>query len=446
LRAFPEDFLFGTATAAYQIEGAWNEDGRGLSIWDTFSHTPGKTYRGETGDIACDHYHRYLEDVELMKRLSLNAYRFSVSWSRVLPEGRGRPNPKGIDFYNRLVDALLEAGIRPFVTLFHWDLPQALQDMGGFANRQICDAFAEYAALLRDELGDRVKDWITLNEPSVFAFMGHVLGVHAPGIQDPVKAAAVAHHLLLAHGRALDVLKQDGSARVGTTLNLTAVEPASDSEADQEAARWADALQNRTFLDPLFGKGYPEETKQLFPPLPVEEGDLEAIARPLDFLGINYYTRLIAREGASSPFKFNPVPGPGKRTSMGWEVYPAGLTAVLKRVFADYAPPEIYITENGAAFEDPEPDSDGRVRDPERTDYLRDHLGAVLDAIDAGVPVKGYFCWSLMDNFEWSFGYSKRFGLIYVDYPSQRRFVKDSGFFFARIASVRQLEHSTEQS
>lgn len=440
MRSFPENFYWGTATSAYQIEGAVDEDGRGRSIWDTFSHTPGKTFRGETGDVACDHYHRYAEDVSLMRELCLNAYRFSVSWPRVLPEGRGQPNRAGLDFYNRLVDALLAAGIEPFLTLFHWDLPQALQDRGGFASREIVDAFGEYTAVLANELGDRVTHWITLNEPSVFAFMGHVLGVHAPGIQDPVKAAAVAHHQMLAHARAVEVLRGLSSAQIGTTLNLTAVEPASHSEGDLEAARYADALQNRTFLDPLFGQGYPAELAELFPAFPVRDGDLEAIAAPLDFLGINYYTRLIASEGRSSPLRFNPVTGPGKRTEMGWEVYPKGLRDVLVRVHRDYMPQEIYVTENGAAFEDPAPDEKGRVRDPERVEYVRSHLESVLDAIEGGVPVRGFFYWSLLDNFEWSYGYSKRFGLVYVDYPTQSRFVKDSGRLFASVARANAIE------
>lgn len=440
MRSFPENFYWGTATSAYQIEGAVEEDGRGRSIWDTFSHSPGKTFGGDTGDVACDHYHRYAEDVSLMRELSLNAYRFSVSWPRILPEGRGQPNRAGLDFYSRLVDALLAAGIEPFLTLFHWDLPQALQDRGGFASREIVDAFGEYTAVLAEELGDRVKHWITLNEPSVFAFMGHVLGVHAPGIQDPVKAAAVAHHQMLAHARAVEVLRSLPSARVGTTLNLTAVEPASNSEGDLEAARYADALQNRTFLDPLFGRGYPTEVAELFPAFPVRDGDLEAIAAPLDFLGINYYTRLIASEGRNSPLRFNPVMGPGKTTEMGWEVYPKGLRDVLVRVHRDYEPQAIYVTENGAAFDDPSPDYKGRVRDPERVEYIRSHLESVLDAIDEGVPVRGYFYWSLLDNFEWSYGYSKRFGLVYVDYPTQSRFVKDSGRLFANVARANAIE------
>ncbi len=438
MRQFPDGFLWGTATASYQIEGAVEEDGRGKSIWDVFSHTPGKTFQGETGDVACDHYHRYKEDVALMKELNLNAYRFSIAWPRVIPEGRGTVNTKGLDFYSALVDELLAAGIRPFATLFHWDLPQALQDRGGFANREIVEAFAEYVSAVHSRLGDRIKDWITLNEPSVYSFMGHALGVHAPGLIDPPVAAAVAHHLLLAHASAVGVLREDASARIGTTLNLTAVEPASDSAEDLEGARYADALMNRAFLDPLFGRGYPEEIAEVFPPLPVQEDDLAKISAPLDFLGINYYTRQIAKGSPRSPMKFDPVPGSGPKTAMGWEVYPQGLRDVLIRVSKDYSPPMVYITENGAAYDDPAP-TDGVVEDPERLDYIRSHLEATADAIEAGVPVGGYFCWSLMDNFEWSFGYSKRFGIIYVDYPTQRRVVKSSGRFYSEVAASNSL-------
>ncbi|MER3395826.1 MAG: beta-glucosidase [Acidimicrobiia bacterium] len=434
---FPPGFLWGTATAAYQIEGAVKEDGRGESIWDVFSHTPGKTYRGDTGDVACDHYHRFRDDVALMKSLNLNAYRFSVSWPRVIPEGTGPVNQKGLDFYKALVDELIEAEIRPFVTLFHWDLPQALQEKGGFANRDIVGAFENYAAVLKDALGDRVKDWITLNEPSVYSFMGHVLGVHAPGINDP-KAAAVAHHLLLAHGVAARLLKEDPSASVGTTLAITAVEPATQSEQDIKGAKYADALQNRVFLDPLFGRGYPTEMSEVFPPVPIEEGDLETIAAPIDFLGVNYYTRLLASGNDSSPLKFFPIEGPGPKTAMGWEVYPKGLKDVLVRIYREYGEPLLYVTENGAAFDD-KPPKDGKVEDPERLEYIRTHLQAVAEAIADGVRVGGYFCWSLMDNFEWSFGFSKRFGIVYVDYSTQQRIVKASGKFYARVVSENAL-------
>lgn len=435
---FPFDFLWGVATAAYQVEGAWNEDGKGPSIWDTFSHSPGKIERGETGDVACDHYHRYLEDVELMKELNLNAYRFSFSWSRLLPEGRGKVNRKGVDFYDRLIDALLEAEIRPFATLFHWDLPEALEQEQGFRRRGIVDDFAEYAGVLSDNFGDRVKDWITLNEPSVFTFMGHVFGVHAPGLRDPVAAASVAHHLLLAHGAAVHVLRSSPDARVGTTLALTAIEPESESDGDLEAARYADALQNRVFSDPVFGRGYPARALEVIPAPPIEEGDLEAMGPPLDFLGVNYYTRMVVRHAPGAPFKFAPVAQPGPRTTMEWEIYPLGLRNVLISISRDYTPESILVTENGAAFHDPDP-VEGRVEDPDRVEYIESHLRAVLEAREAGVPVDGYFYWTLMDNFEWSFGYRQRFGIVRCDFASQERVIKDSGRYYARVAKSNAL-------
>lgn len=435
---FPDGFLWGTATAAYQIEGAWDEDGKGPSIWDTFSHTPGKIERGETGDVACDHYHRYDEDVAIMKELGQNAYRLSIAWSRVLPGGRGKPNQAGIDFYDRLIDSLLDSGIRPFVTLFHWDLPQALEDEGGFRRRGIVDDFVEYAGLLADRFGDRVSDWITLNEPSVFAFVGHVFGAHAPGLTDSVAASQVAHHLLLAHGRSVPVLRTSESTQVGTTLAITAVEPASDSEEDRKAANYADAIQNRVFIDPVFGRPYPPEALEVVPPPPIEDGDMDAIAAPIDFVGVNYYTRLIAAASDNSPLHFRPISGPGETTEMGWEVYPDGLRNVLVGIADEYSPKRIYVTENGAAFPDPEP-ADGRVADPKRVDYLRSHLSAVHEAIEAGAPVGGYFCWSFSDNFEWSFGFSKRFGIVRCDFETLERTIKDSGRFYAELSKANAI-------
>lgn len=435
---FPDGFLWGTATAAYQIEGAWDEDGKGPSIWDTFSHTPGKIERAETGDVACDHYHRYEEDVAIMRDLNLNAYRFSFSWSRLLPDGRGRVNRAGVDFYNRLIDSLLDAGIRPFATLFHWDLPEALEKEDGFRRRTIVDDFAEYAGVLAENFGDRVKDWITLNEPSVYTFMGHVFGVHAPGKRDPVAAARVAHHLLLAHGAAVPVLRSSQGARVGTTLALTAIEPESDSGGDAEAARYADALQNRIFSDPVFGLGYPNEALELIPEPPIEPGDFEAMAPPIDFLGVNYYTRTVVRHGPNAPFKFIPVAQPGPRTTMEWEIYPDGLRNVLVDVAETYKPKKLYVTENGAAFVDAEPVG-GRLEDPERVAYLESHLKAVSQARDLGAPVEGYFYWTLMDNFEWSFGYRQRFGIVRCDFATQERTVKDSGHFYAQVAKANAL-------
>ncbi|MDP9312368.1 MAG: GH1 family beta-glucosidase [Chloroflexota bacterium] len=439
---FPDDFVWGAATAAYQIEGAVDEDGRGPSIWDTFSHTAGKTNNGDTGDVACDHYHLWQDDVKLMQQLGLQAYRFSISWPRVIPQGFGQPNERGLDFYDNLVDGLLEANITPFVTLYHWDLPQALQDKGGWANRATVDAFVEYADAVVARLGDRVTHWITHNEPQVAAFVGHFEGRHAPGVQDPRVALQVAHHLLLSHGRTVPVLRSArAGAQVGITLNLSPAVPASDSAEDQAAAERLDMAFNRWFLDPLYGQGYPPALAELYGALmpEIEANDLDLIATPTDFLGINYYFPQTVR---AVPFSQHPL-GIGTRspeeeiaagreiTAMGWLVAPEGLTDVLKRVQTDYAPKAIYITENGAAFDDTL--ADGTVNDPRRTAYLRSHFAAAWEALHAGAPLRGYFVWSLLDNFEWAHGYSKRFGIVYVDYPSQTRVLKDSAHFYQRV-------------
>jgi beta-glucosidase len=443
-RRFPPGFLWGAATAAYQIEGAVAADGRGRSIWDTFSHTPGKVHGGETGDVACDHYHRWRDDVGLLADLGLNAYRFSVAWPRVLPHGTGRVNQAGLDFYRRLVDALLDAGITPTLTLYHWDLPQALQDRGGWAERATVDAFAAYARVVGEALGDRVPLWITHNEPSVSTILGHLTGEHAPGLTDPRTAVQAAHHLLLSHGRATEALRAAGAGEVGITVNLFTVEPAGDGDADLAAARQADGVFNRWFLDPVRHGRYPEdlwawfERHGLAPA--VEDGDLEAIRQPLDFLGVNYYTRMVAAADPASRaagnsdglLGFTRVEPAGERTDMGWEVYPDGLAQVLTRLARDYPTPALYVTESGAAFPD-QLDPDGRVRDERRTAYLDAHFRAAAGAVAAGVPLRGYFVWSLMDNFEWAYGYSKRFGLVYVDYPTQRRVVKDSGRFVGEV-------------
>ncbi len=434
---FPKGFVWGAATASYQIEGAWDEDGKGESIWDRFSHTPGKVDNGDTGDAACDHYHRWREDVALMREMGLKAYRFSISWPRVLPEGRGRVNPAGLDFYSRLVDGLLEAGIEPFVTLYHWDLPQRLQDEGGWPERTSAEAFAGYTEAVSRALGDRVKHWITLNEPWVSAFVGYRDGRHAPGHTNLHEALAAAHHLLLAHAQALAVLRGNcPGAALGITLNFTPQEPASPSRADRDAARWIDGYINRWFLDPLAGRGYPADMAQAFAdPLEfVMPGDMETIAAPVDFLGINYYTRNIARSEAVGEEENAPrtVFRGDEITEMDWEVYPEGLYRLLGRLHFGYDFPAIYITENGAAFDD-RPGPDGQVDDPARLAYLRRHLEKVRQAIEIGVPVRGYFAWSLMDNFEWAFGYSKRFGLVYVDYPTQRRILKSSAKWYGQV-------------
>ncbi|MDW8426123.1 MAG: GH1 family beta-glucosidase [Meiothermus sp.] len=426
---FPPDFTWGTATSAYQIEGAVAEDGRGLSIWDTFSHTPGKTHGGDTGDVACDHYHRYLEDIALMKELGVNAYRFSVAWPRVLPEGRGRVNEKGLAFYDRLVDALLAQGIAPWVTLYHWDLPQPLEDQGGWPVRETAYAFAEYADLLTRRLGDRVRHWITLNEPWCSAHLGYFTGVHAPGKQNLALAVQASHHLLLAHGLAVPIIRQNAlGAQVGIALNLSPGHPASPQPADVAAARRFDGFQNRWYLDPLFGFGYPKDILALYDEvaLQVREGDLAVIATPTDFLGVNYYSRAVVQEDSEEPYRFRYVRVGEERTAMDWEVYPEGLLELLVRLWREYRPGAIYITENGAAYLDCTSE-DGEIRDSERVRYLQRHLAQCLVALREGVPLRGYFVWSLLDNFEWAEGYSKRFGLVHVDFATQRRRIKQSG-------------------
>ncbi len=434
---FPTDFVWGAATASYQIEGAWDEDGKGESIWDRFSHTPGKVLDGDTGDVACDHYHRWIDDVALMKELGLDAYRFSISWPRILPSGSGVVNQPGVDFYDNLVDALLEAGIEPYVTLYHWDLPQALQDQGGWPNRMIVDAFVEYTDIVSRTLGDRVTHWITLNEPWVSAFVGYRDGRHAPGLADLNQAIAAAHNLLVSHGEAVPIIRQNcADAVIGITLNLTPQEPASPSIADRKDATWVDGYINRWFLDPLVGRGYPQDMVDSFGNAMefVQPGDLDTIAVPVDFLGVNYYTRGIARSSEVSEEENAPreVFANEEHTEMDWEVYPEGLYNMLGRLHFDYAFPAIHITENGAAFPD-KVNADGQVDDPARLSYIRRHLAMVNKAIQIGVPVKGYFVWSLFDNFEWAFGYSKRFGIIYVDYQTQQRIPKSSAKWYRDV-------------
>ncbi len=434
---FPENFIWGAATASYQIEGAWNEDGKGESIWDRFSHTPGKIERGDSGDVACDHYHRWREDIALMKELGLHAYRFSVSWPRVLPEGRGRLNPAGLDFYARLVDGLLAAGITPFVTLYHWDLPQKLQDQGGWPARDITDAFCEYAELVSRRLGDRVKHWMTINEPHIISFLGYLDGVHAPGHTSRAEMLAAAHHVLLAHGQAVPLIRANSpGAQVGIALDHYPQVPASDSPADRDAVQLNDGVLNRWFLDPLAGKGYPADIAAHYQDALefVQGGDLQRMAAPLDFVGINYYFRYLVRS-KEVPEAQNLPPSQhstGEFTDMGWEVYPQGAYLLLKRLQADYAFPAIYITENGAAYRD-EIDPQGKVDDPARVSYIQRHLEQMHKAIQEGVPLRGYFVWSLLDNFEWACGYTKRFGIVYVDYENQKRIPKSSARWYRQV-------------
>jgi beta-glucosidase len=427
-RDFPSDFVWGASTAAYQVEGAVTEDGRGESIWDRFSHLPGKVRHDENGDIACDHYHRYREDISLLRDLGVSGYRFSIAWARVLPEGRGRVNPKGLDFYDSVVDTLLESGIEPYVTLYHWDLPQALEDRGGWPQRDIVDAFAEYTETVVRRLGDRVRHWITHNEPWVQAWGGYGFGNLAPGRTGDATAYAAAHHLLLSHGRAVGVIRRDApNSEVGIALNLVPVEPASNSTEDVEAARIFDGTLNRWWLDAIHRKAYPDDIwSGLGDEAPrLEADDMEHIAAPIDFLGVNYYLRMIVRQDPETGRPVGTRPPSGQFTDMDWEVYPEGLYTLLTQIQRDYGPARLYITENGAAFPDVY-GHDGRVHDPERQQYIEEHLRSCSRAIADGVALAGYFCWSLLDNFEWSLGYAKRFGLIYVDYHTLERVPKTS--------------------
>jgi beta-glucosidase len=442
---FPSGFVFGAATAAYQIEGAVDVDGRGPSIWDTFSHTPGKTFQGHTGDVAVEHYTRYPEDVALMGELGLSAYRFSVAWSRVLPEGTGRVEQRGLDFYRRLVDELLSTGVDPWLTLYHWDLPQALQDRGGWTDRDTALRFADYAGVVHEALGDRVAHWSTLNEPMCSALLGHMAGQHAPGHRDPVEASRATHHLLLGHGLATRTLREAGADHLGITLNFTPMTPATDSPADVDAARRLDGQQNRMFLVPIVTGEYPadvaEDLAAAGAPLPVEDGDLEVISTPVDWLGVNYYFRSTVHAvaeptGRPSAFigaeRIDDLDPEGPTTTMGWGISPEGFTDLLLRLRDEAPGLPLVITENGSAWPD-EVGTDGAVHDPERTDYLLRHLAAMTAAIDQGADVRGYFAWSLLDNYEWARGYAQRFGLVHVDYGTQRRTPKDSARAYAEV-------------
>ncbi len=443
---FPDGFMWGVATSAYQVEGAWSEDGKGESIWDRFTHTPGNITDGSNGDVACDHYHRWREDVALMKELGLKAYRFSISWPRVLPTGRGKVNRSGLDFYSRLVDGLLEAGIEPFVTLYHWDLPQSLQDKGGWAERSTAEAFVDYADVVSRKLGDRVKHWITHNEPWATAIMGYKLGMHAPAQKDFPTALKVSHHLLLSHGWAVPVLRRNSpKAEVGIVLILFPLVPGTSNTAVLPAFRKSDGYFNRWFLDPLYGRHYPADMVAEYIDaghlsaeglIFVKPGDLEAIAVRTDFLGVNYYSPLIMRSEVTPENESEPMTllynGPEyEYTDMVTMVYPDGLRHLLSRLYFEYRIPKIYITENGASYSEG-PDGKGRVRDRRRVSYLHNHLTAAHRALECGVPLAGYFAWSLMDNFEWSFGYSQRFGLVWVNYETQQRILKDSALWYKK--------------
>ena len=452
---FPSDFVWGSATASYQIEGAWDEDGKGESIWDRFAHTPGHVKNNDNGDVACDHYHRWRDDIALMKSLGLKAYRFSIAWPRIIPNGVGAINPPGVDFYNRLVDGLLEAGITPYATLYHWDLPQGLQDAGGWGNRATAEAFVEYADVVSRALGDRVKNWITINEPWCVSILSHYLGAHAPGLHDGALALRAAHHVLLAHGLAVPVLRANSpGAEVAITLNYTHVQPATvapapTAAADYNAARIFDGSYNRWFFDPVHGRGYPADivayhTRQGFLPNGLEDfvqaGDMELIGAATDWLGVNYYSREVIKAGpdGATPQTAREA-ATLERTEMGWEIYPDGFYNLLCRMHFDYQAPKIYVTENGASYSDG-PGADGKVHDVKRIDYVRSHLAALQRARAAGAPVAGYFVWSLMDNFEWAEGYSQRFGIVWVDYETQQRTAKDSALWMRDVISQGGFE------
>lgn len=436
---FPRDFLFGVATSAPQIEGAVRTGGRGESIWDRFANTPGAIKDRSVPDLACDHYHRYLDDVALMKELGVNSYRFSIAWPRIIPDGDGNPNQSGIDFYSRLVDALLDAGITPFATLYHWDLPQALQEKDGWASRATAYAFARYADVITRALGDRVPYWITHNEPWCTVFLGHHAGVFAPGLRDFKLALQVAHNVLLSHGLAVRVMRPNlpASARIGIAPNYTPAYPASDAPEDIQAAQRFDGYFNRWFLDPIFGKTYPQDMVEHYTGfMPrMSQGDFHAIATPVDFLGLNIYDPSFLM-ASDDMLGFKSVLQPGLDRTADRLVYPQGVYDMLMRVTRDYAPERIFITENGAAFRDTV--KDGAVHDPGRVDFLRDHFAAAEHALTDGAPLKGYFVWSLMDNWEWASGFTLRYGITYTDFATQKRIMKDSARWYQQFIRQQQ--------
>jgi beta-glucosidase len=450
IHTFPQDFLWGVATSSYQIEGAVHEDGRGESIWDTFSHTPGRIENNENGDVASDSYHLWQQDVDLMKQIGVKAYRFSIAWPRILPAGSGKVNEAGLGYYGRLVDGLLAAGIQPVVTLYHWDLPAALA--GGWLNRATVDAFVEFTDAVTRRLGDRVKLWTTMNEIYCSAFLGYGNGSHAPGEQNFGHALQAAHNLLLAHGKAVPVIRANvADARVGVVMNPSPVYTLTDSPADLEAGRFMDGMLNRWLLDPIYGKGYPADMTASFTrmgfwkdsPEFIQPGDMEIIAAPTDVLGINLYSRCLTKaDPAAADYPEKAVwvhPEGAQETDIGWEIYPQGMYDLLQRVNRDYAPKGILITENGASYADG-PSADSQVHDARRTAYLRSYLASLSRAVHDGIPVEGYFCWSLLDNFEWSHGYSQRFGIVYVDFKTQQRILKDSAYFYRKVIAANSVD------
>lgn len=433
------DFVFGVATASYQIEGSVDVDGRGESIWDRFSHTPGAIKDGATGDVACDHYRLWREDVALIHDLGMDAYRFSIAWPRVFPDGMGSVNAPGLDFYDRLVDELLAAGIAPYPTLYHWDLPQALEDKGGWTNRATAEAFAAYAGIVADRLGDRVRRWGTINEPWCVAELGYRHGVHAPGRREPQAALDASHHVLLAHGLGMQAVRAaSGDALVGFACNVDVQQPRSTHPRDVAAARLEDAYRNRWWLDPVFLGAYPEDgvAARGWDQAVVLDGDLDVISAPMDYLGINYYSRsIVGADGLDDADRRDPVSATLPKTTMGWEIYPDGLRDLLIRFHHEYDLPDVFVTENGVAL--PDQLVDDSIHDPGRIEYLLTHFEATAEAVAAGVPVKGFFIWTLMDNFEWGEGLTQRFGVVWTNYDDQRRVVKDSGHWLASHLRAR---------
>jgi len=448
---FPKDFVWGAATASYQIEGGVKEDRRGESIWDTFCRIPGKIFNGHNGDVACDHFHRYKDDVKLMKELGLKAYRFSVAWPRVFPQGRGSVNLKGLEFYRRLTNELKENGIEPYVTLYHWDLPQALQDLGGWDRRDIADDFAEYSMMMYNSLGDIVKKWFTFNEPWCTSFLGYAYGVHAPGIVDPAAAVRASHNIMLSHAKAVEAYKgsKHNDGKVGIVLNIAPVYPKTDTDRDRLAAANYDGYCNRWFFDCCFLGRYPEDILKIYQnalkaPV-IRNGDMELISsNRASILGVNYYTRTIVSSNLISDsftgriLKFRECRPGGPVTEMGWEIYPQAFYDFLERVRTTYGNPETYITENGAAF----PDKniiDGMIDDADRIEYLKQHISTAYKAMRDGLDLRGYFVWSLMDNFEWAHGYSKLFGITHVDYGTQKRTFKKSALWYRELIRTNTL-------
>lgn len=437
-QAFPASFTWGTATASYQVEGAASEEGRGKSIWDTFCAEPGKVVHGHNGHRGSDQFHHYREDVALMHSLGVASYRLSLAWPRVFPEKPGKRNAKGFDYYHRFIDEMLRVGIKPAVTLYHWDLPQYLEDAGGWPVRDTAERFADFAATCYEALGDKVESWITLNEPWCAAFLGYELGVHAPGRRDRPAAYCAAHHLLLGHGLALERFRQGRfRGKIGVTLNLVTPRPATRCEEDALAADRAMDKGTRLFMDPLFGRGYPERHLAAWPEvkMPVEGRDMALIAAPVDFVGVNYYSEGAVAYSAKEPEQFVEVPTWQPKTHMGWDVVPSGLYRHLVKLWKEYEPKSIYVTENGCAYPDELSEDGTRCHDPERVAYLRGHLGACAAAIRDGVPLDGYYLWSFIDNFEWSFGYTRRFGIVYCDYQDGRRVPKDSFYFYRDLVA-----------